>query len=59
MFFGVAAMLAVNTLGGLGGTKGRSLWWGLLILPYPIGWILAIGNLIARLIERACHRAEH
>ena len=40
--FGVAAMFVLSWLGGLGGSRGHSLWWGLLLLPYPIGWLLGI-----------------
>jgi purine-cytosine permease-like protein len=37
---GVGAMWVLSAFGGLGGTTGRSMWWGLVILPYPIGsWV--------------------
>jgi hypothetical protein len=36
---GVAALWG---LGGLGGSSGRSMWWGLLILPYLIGWSMGV-----------------
>ena len=39
---GVAALFAMSSMGGIGGTSGRSLWWGLTILPYPVGWVLAL-----------------
>ena len=48
---GVVAMWGLSAFGGIGGTTGRSLWWGLVILPYPIGWIMGIVGLIIRLIE--------
>jgi hypothetical protein len=48
---GVGAVWGLSAFGGLGGTTGRSLWWGLVILPYPIGWIMGIVGLIIRLIE--------
>jgi purine-cytosine permease-like protein len=48
---GVGLMWGVSAFGGLGGTTGRSLWWGLVILPYPVGWIMGIIGLILRLIE--------
>lgn len=42
---GVAVMFGISTVGGLGGRSGHSMWWGLLILPYPIGWLLGLwGN---------------
>jgi hypothetical membrane protein len=46
---GVGIMWVLSAIGGLGGTTGRSLWWSLILLPYPIGWIMGIVNLVARL----------
>ena len=48
---GVGLVWGLSAIGGLGGSTGRSLWWGLVILPYPIGWIMGIISLIVRLIE--------
>lgn len=39
---GVAALWGLSAVGGFGGTSGRSTWWGLLILPYLVGWLMAI-----------------
>ena len=39
---GVAALLGFSMLGGIGGTSGYSMWWGLLFLPYPIAWSFGI-----------------
>ena len=39
---GVAALWGLSAIGGFGGSTGRSSWWGLLILPYPLGWILGL-----------------
>jgi hypothetical protein len=39
---GVGALWGLSTGGGLGGNSGRSMWWGLLILPYLIGWCVGI-----------------
>ncbi len=54
--FGVAAMFVMSAMGGLGGKTGHSMWWALVLLPYPIGWLLEMANLIARGIERLRHR---
>ena len=35
---GVGAMWGLTMVGGFGGNSGRSMWWGVLILPYLIGW---------------------
>ena len=39
---GVAALWALSAIGGFGGTSGRSNLWGLLIVPYPIGWLAGL-----------------
>jgi len=54
--FGVIAMFVLSAVGGIGGKSGLSMWWGLLLFPYPIGWILAMANLVARGIDRMRHR---
>ena len=48
---GVAFMFYFSSLGGFGGTSTLSWWWGLLILPFPIGWLTIITVLIRRAIE--------
>lgn len=42
VLIGVAALWGLSFLGGFGGTSGRSMWWGLLILPYLVGWNMGI-----------------
>ena len=39
---GVAAMWGLTAVGGVAGSSGRSVWWGVLILPYLIGWSMGI-----------------
>ena len=39
---GVAALFGLSSLGGLGGHSGRSMWWGITILPYPVGLLMAL-----------------
>ena len=53
---GVIALFVLSAVGGIGGKTGHSMWWGLLLLPYPIGWILDMASLASGLIERAWHR---
>ena len=48
---GVAFLFYFSSLGGFGGTSILSWWWGLLILPFPIGWLSIIIVLIRRVIE--------
>lgn len=42
MAIGVAVLLSLTFIGGIGGSSGRSMWWGLLLLPYPLGWLAAL-----------------
>jgi len=39
---GVGALWGLSMVGGFGGNSGRSMWWGVLILPYLIGWSMGI-----------------
>ena len=39
---GVGALWGLSRVGGFGGNSGRSMWWGVLILPYLIGWSMGI-----------------
>jgi hypothetical protein len=45
---GVFFLFYLSSLGGFGCNSSLSWWWGLLILPYPIGWLLSIVLLIIR-----------
>jgi len=53
---GVGAMFVLSAFGGIGGTSGHSMWWGVLILPYPVGWIMGIVSLLFRLVRSTRHR---
>jgi hypothetical protein len=39
---GVAALWGLSAVGGFGGTSGRSMWWGMLIVPALIGWSMGL-----------------
>ena len=39
---GVGALWGLTMIGGIGGKSGHSMWWGVLILPYLIGWSMGI-----------------
>ncbi len=39
--FGVAALTWLSALGGFGPPE-RSIWWGVLCLPYLVGWVMGI-----------------
>lgn len=42
VWVGVALMFGLSALGGVGGSTGRSVWWAVVVLPYPVGWIGAL-----------------
>lgn len=42
ILIGVGALWGLSAVGGFGGSSGRSMWWGLLILPYLVGWNMGI-----------------
>jgi hypothetical protein len=58
---GVGALFALSAAGGIGGRSGHSMWWGLLILPYPAGWLMALAGGVVALMrlftERKASRA--
>ena len=39
---GVAALFGLSAAGGFGGSSGLSNWWGVLILPYLVGWSFSV-----------------
>lgn len=45
VLIGVSWMWALSAVGGFGGSTGRSMWWALTILPYPVGWLLGLVTL--------------
>ena len=53
---GVVAMFVLSAFGGIGGKGGHSIWWGIFLLPYPIGWLMALAGGIAGLVR--CHRSD-
>lgn len=50
--FGIIFMFYFSSLGGFGGKSTLSWWWGTLILPYPIGWLITVVLLISRLVKK-------
>jgi len=39
---GVGAMWGLSAVGGIGGPTGKSMWWGVLVLPYLAGWLMTV-----------------
>jgi MYXO-CTERM domain-containing protein len=48
---GVGTMWVLSAYGGLGGDTGRSLWWALVLLPYPVGWVMGLVGTVKSLRE--------
>jgi hypothetical protein len=48
---GIAAMFAMGAVGGFAGRRDHLMWWGLLIAPYPLGFLLGMVGAILRLVE--------
>ena len=48
---GVGEVWGLSAIGGLGGSTGRSMWWALLLMPYPVGWVMALVGAIRGLRE--------
>ena len=48
---GIGALWVLSAFGGVGGHTGRSMWWLLIVLPYPVGWIMGLVGAILRLVE--------
>ncbi len=45
---GCAVLVALSSIGGIGGSSGRSMAWGLTVIPYPIGALtLLIGSIFS------------
>lgn len=51
ILIGVFFLFYLSSLGGFGGTSSLSWWWGILILPYPLGWLMSIILLIIRAVK--------
>jgi hypothetical protein len=49
---GVVLLFAISSFGGFGGNSSLSWWWGLLIVPYPVGWLTNIILLIIRAVKK-------
>lgn len=49
---GVIMLFYISSLGGFGGTSELSNWWGLVILPYPAGWLITVVFLLIRVFTR-------
>lgn len=39
---GVAALVGLSALGGVGGNTGRSTWWLAICISYPVGWVIGL-----------------
>ena len=58
MLVGVGALFGLSAVGGFGGTSRLSIWWGLLLLPYPVAWIMGLAGAISALIRFTKERGQ-
>jgi hypothetical protein len=56
--FGAFFLFYLSSLGGFGGESTLSEWWGILILPYPLGWLISIVILIVRIFRKTKSESE-
>jgi len=56
---GISLLWALSAVGGFGGSSGRSMWWSLLLLPYPAGWAVALIGAIRLLREKPQTALRH
>ncbi len=49
---GVFFLFYLSSLGGFGGNSGLSWWYGILVIPYPVGWLISIVVLITRAFKK-------
>jgi hypothetical protein len=48
---GVGVLWGMSSIGGFGGDTGRPMWWAAILLPYPVGFILAVVGAFRQLRE--------
>lgn len=48
---GVGELFVLSALGGIGGSRLHAIWWGLVVLPYPVGWVLGLVGAALELVE--------
>jgi hypothetical protein len=48
---GVAVIVVWSLFGGVGGDTGRSTWWLLTALPYPVGWFMSLLGAVHLLVS--------
>ena len=52
VLFGVLALWILSTLGGFGGENDLAKGWAVLILPYPVGWMMLLVLFYLRLFAQ-------
>lgn len=52
---GIGAMFAMGAMGGFAGRRDHLMWWGLLMAPYPLGYLLGLVGAALRVVEAFRH----
>lgn len=55
---GVSALWGLSAVGGFGGDTGRTNFWWLALIPYPIGWIVSLVSAAMTVGERTSRGAS-
>ena len=56
IIIGTAMLFYMSSLGGIGKGTPYSMWWALVFLPLPLGWLMMIVLLIVRAFRRWKHK---
>jgi hypothetical protein len=48
ILIGTAMLFYMSSLGGIGKGTSYSMWWALVFLPLPLGWLMIVVLLIIR-----------
>ncbi|MGD1047320.1 MAG: hypothetical protein ABR899_01045 [Candidatus Krumholzibacteriaceae bacterium] len=48
---GVGMLWGLSACGGVGRPSGHSYWWAIVLLPYPVGWIMGLVGAVRTLRE--------
>ena len=48
---GVGELWMLSALGGIDTSGAAAIWWGIAILPYPVGWFLGLAGAGLQLVE--------
>lgn len=51
ILIGILAMFYISSFGGFEGIPSLLSWWVILMLPFPVGWLITVIVLIIRAVK--------